>query len=178
LSQLKGTNLSNLSSLLGAIQANKSQLSNTLIKLANLHMIDPKTLSQCQNAGQCPNPNSLAQYLSQCTNGSCSSFLSLAESLCLGRGGPGGGGPPAPVTWQDTSEDNAKFKEEAINSNIRPADSQFTGVSRAAPELSAADVVAGHGALASAQGNGGSANAQVILPRHKQAVQRFFKRGD
>ena len=177
LSQLNSSNLSNLSSLLGAIQGNKSQLSNTLSKLANLHMIDPKTLSQCQNAGQCLNPNSLALYLSQCTNG-CNSFGAMAESLCLGRGGPGGGGPPAPVTWQDTSEDGAKFKEQALNSIVRPTDSQFVGVSRAAPELSAASVVAEHGALGSAQGNGGAANTQIILPRHKQAVQRFFKRGD
>jgi len=30
--------------------------------------------------------------------------------------------------------------------------------------------------LTGAQAGGGSANAQVILPRHRQAVERFFAR--
>jgi hypothetical protein len=38
--------------------------------------------------------------------------------------------------------------------------------------------VAEHGALAGAPGSGGSANSQVILPRHRQAVQNFFKTGE
>ena len=50
------------------------------------------------------------------------------------------------------------------------------GVSRTAPELSGENVVAENGALANAQSSGGAANSQVVLPRHKQAVQRFFKR--
>jgi hypothetical protein len=56
------------------------------------------------------------------------------------------------------------------------SDAQFVGVSQAAPELSGKDVTAEHGALASAQAGGGSANTQVILPQHRQAIQRFFKR--
>jgi hypothetical protein len=83
------------------------------------------------------------------------------------------------MTWQDkTSEDGAKFKENALPPSTHLSDAQFVGVSSSAPELSGAEVVAEHGALAGAQGSGGSANSQVILPRHKQAVQRFFKRDD
>jgi hypothetical protein len=80
------------------------------------------------------------------------------------------------MTWQDkSSEDNLKFKENALPPSTHLSDAQFVGVSRSAPELSG-DVTAEHGALANAQGSGGSANSQVILPRHKQAVQRFFQR--
>ena len=83
------------------------------------------------------------------------------------------------MTWQDkSSEDSLKFKENALPPSTHLSDAQFVGVSRSAPQLSGDDVAAEHGALASAQGSGGSANTQVILPRHKQAVQRFFKRDE
>ena len=83
------------------------------------------------------------------------------------------------MTWQEKStEDNLKFKENALPPSAHLSDAQFVGVSRSAPELSGDDIVAEHDALASAQGSGGAANTQVILPRHRQAVQRFFKRDD
>ncbi|MEY2465587.1 MAG: hypothetical protein QOD03_108 [Verrucomicrobiota bacterium] len=173
LSKLDSLSKQDLQKLLSAIQFNKSNLGKSLTNLANLRLIDAKYLSQCTNAGACKNPNALAEYLSTCTN------ASKIASLCYGRGGPGGGGGTGPMTWQDkTSEDNLKFKEDTLPPSAHLSDAQFIGVSRSAPQLSDETVVDEHGALASAQGSGGSANSQVVLPRHKQAVQKFFKRDE
>jgi hypothetical protein len=173
LSQLNGLTREQLQKLLGAIQFNKSNLGKAVTNLANLRLIDPKLLSQCRNAGQCKNPNALAEFLSTCTN---ASSCNLA-ALCYGRGGPGGGGGTGPMTWQDkSSEDNLKFNENALPPSTHLSDAQFVGVSRSAPELATESVTAESGALAGAPASGGSANSQIILPEHKQAVQRFFKR--
>jgi hypothetical protein len=172
LSKLEGLDKEQLKKLLSAIQFNKSNLGKSITNLANLRMIDAKYLSQCTNGGACTNAGALAAFLSTCTNGHCS-----LVGLCYGKGGPGGGGGTGPMTWQDkSSEDNLKFKEDVLPPAAHPTDAQFVGVSRSAPELSGDDVAAEHGALAGAKGSGGSANTQVILPRHKQTVQRFFKR--
>lgn len=172
LKQLESMKSPALEKLLSAIQFNKNSLGKTVTNLANLRLIDPKTLSQCKNAGQCPNPDGLAAFLCQNTN---ASFCSAAVSYC--RGGINRGRGDAPMTWKDESSDQgAKFKEEALPSSDRLSDAQFVGVSRTAPELSGDDVTAGHGALANASASGGSAHSQVVLPRHKQTVQRFFKR--
>jgi hypothetical protein len=81
------------------------------------------------------------------------------------------------MTWQNkSSEDNLKFKEDALPPSSHLSDAQFVGVSKSAPKLSADDLSAEHGALASAQASGGSANTQVILPQHRQAIQRYFQR--
>jgi hypothetical protein len=172
LEQLDGVKPEQLQKLLSAIQFNKSNLGKTMANLKNLHLIDAKSLSQCQNAGECTNCNALAAFLSTCTNGNCNLI-----SLCYGKGGKGGGGGTGPMTWQDkSSEDNVKFKENALPPSTHLSDAQFVGVSKSAPQLSANDLAAEHGALASAQASGGSANSQVILPQHRQAIQRYFKR--
>jgi hypothetical protein len=163
-----------LEKLLGAIQFNKNNLGRSLTNLAGLKMIDAKKLSECKNAGQCPNPDALAEFLRNSTN-QCNSFSQLAMSYC--RGGIDRGRGDAPMTWKDeTSPDGAKFKEQALPPSTRLNDSMFVGVSRSAPELSGDQVASEHGALAGSQASGGSAHAQVVLPRHKQAVQKFFKR--
>lgn len=173
LSQLNKLDKEQLQKLLSAIQFNKANLGNVVTNLANLRLIDAKELSQCRNAGQCKNPNALAAYLGTCTNAAACNLA----CLCYGRGGPGGGGGTGPMTWQDkSSENNLKFQEHALPPSANLSDAQFVGVSRSAPELTAANVAVEHGALASAQGSGGSANSQTILPEHRQAVQRFFKR--
>lgn len=174
LSSLDGLSKEDMEKLLRSIQFNKNNLNKTIVKLANLKLIDAKLLSQCKNAGQCPNVEALSAFLCQSTNG-CSSYCDLASSYC--RGGVSRGRGDAPMTWTDGSdEDGAKFKEEALPPSTQLSDAQLVGVSRAAPDLSGDDIVAGRGALAGAVSSGGSANSQVILPRHKQAVQRFFKR--
>jgi hypothetical protein len=75
-------------------------------------------------------------------------FRVLSECMLLGKGGPGGGGPEAPMTWTDgASEKDLKFQEHALPPASRLSDAQLVGVSKAAPELSTNDVAAGRGAL-------------------------------
>jgi len=175
LAGLNGLNKEQMENLLQALELNKNSLGMTISNLANLKMIDPTMLAKLRNAGQCHNPGALAEYLSTCTNG-CDSAL-LSECMLLGKGGPGGGGPEAPMTWNDgASENNLKFQEHALPPSSHLSDAQLVGVSKAAPGLSANDVSTEHGALENAAASGGSAHAQVILPEQRQAVQNFFKR--
>ena len=175
LSGLDGLNKEQLEKLLRSLNFNKDQLARAVGKLTNLKLIDPGMLSKCKRAGECSNPDALAEYLSSCTNG-CNTLCDLGS---YGRGGLTRGDQPGntPMTWTDgASEDGTKFKEESLPAATRFDDAQLAGVSRAAPETSAETVTAEHGALASATGSGGSAHAQTILPEHRRAVQTFFKR--
>jgi hypothetical protein len=140
-----------------------------------LKMIDPATLARLKKAGVCNNPGALAEYLSSCTNGCDSACL----SACLSNGGPGGGGPAAPMTWSSgASEENLKFQEHVLPASSHLSDAQLVGVSRAAPEVNNNNPAVEHGALENAGAGGGSAHAQIILPEHRQAVQNFFKRDE
>lgn len=173
LTDLSGLNKEQMAKLMSALQFNKDALGKTVGKLAALKMIDPSMLGKCTSAGEGKNPGALADFLSSCTNGSEATDLMMF--YC--RGGVSRGRGDAMMTWKDeSSADGAKFKEEALPASTHLSDAQFVGVSKAAPELSGTEVAAGHGALDNAAGSGGSAHSQVILPEHKQAVQRFFKR--
>lgn len=177
LAGLDGLNKEEMENLLKALESNKSSLRTTVGKLSGLKLIDPAMLAKCDNAGLCNNPGALAAYLSTCTNG-CNS-AALTECLLLGKGGPGGGGPAAPMTWSDgTSEKDLKFQEHALPPASHLSDANLVGVSRAAPELSANNVAVDHGALDIAAAGGGSAHSQVILPEQRQAVRNFFKRDE
>lgn len=173
LAGLNGLNRNQMEKLLQALEANKGLLSMDISNLVNLKMIDPSTLARLQAAGLCDNPGALADYLATCTNG-CEAAL-----LCRhpGKGGPGGGGPEAPMTWSDgASEKGLKFQEHALPPASQLSQAQLVGVSKAAPELSPNNVSAEHGALNRTTAGGGSAVAQVILPEQRQAVQNYFKR--
>lgn len=175
LHNLNGLDKEQLQKLLNALEFNKNSLGLTISNLAQLRLIDPAMLARCNKAGQCFNPDALAAYLATCTNG-CNA---LAECQWLANGGPGGGGPAAPMTWNHgVSEKDLKFQEHVLPPATSLSDAQLVGVSRAAPKLSGNHVVVESGALDSAQGSGGSAYAQVILPEHRQAVQNFFKRDE
>jgi hypothetical protein len=175
LSGLNGLNKEQLQELLQALESGKLSLTTTVSNLAHLKLLDPAMLAKCRSAGQCRNAAALADYLSTCTNG-CDA-AALAECLSRGNGGPGGGGPAAPMTWTDgASEQNTRFQEHTLPQSASLAQAQLIGVSRGAPELSADRVAAGHGALAGAAAGGGSARPQIILPEHREAVQAFFKR--
>jgi hypothetical protein len=179
LQNLNGLNKEQMENLVKALELNKSALSMTMSNLANLKMIDPAALAKCQNVGHNPDFAGLALYLSQCQGGKCDSELLFSWLHKRCRGGPGGGGPEAPMDWDNnTSEDNLKFQAHALPPSQHLDDAQMVGVSKAAPELAGNDVTAQHGALDNAQAGGGSGHTQVILPEHRQAVQNFFKRDE
>src|ERR1035438_131997 len=107
LAGLNGLNKEQMEKLVKALELNKGALSMTMSNLANLKMIDPATLAKLQNAGHNPDFGGLALYLSQCQGGKCDSEVLFSWLLKRGRGGPGGGGPEAPMDWDNnTSEDN------------------------------------------------------------------------
>jgi len=171
LAGLNGLNKEQLEKLLQGLESNKGLLSMDISNLANLKMIDPATLANLQAAGICDDPDALADYLSTCTN--CS------DELCMhpGRGGLGRGGPGAPMTWSDgASEKDLKFQEHSLPPTPHLSQAQLIGVGKAAPQLSGNDVSAQHGALDNSAAGGGAANARVILPEQRRAVQSYFKR--
>ena len=177
LSNLNGLNKEQMEQLVKALEQNKNALSLTVSNLANLKMIDPAALAKLQSAGKTPNFAALAAYLGQCKGGNCDELFSWLAKV--GKGGPGGGGPEAPMTWDNnTSEQNQKFQEHVLPPSPHLDDAQLVGVSKAAPELSANNLDAQHGALDNALASGGSAHAQVVLPEQRQAVQNFFKRNE
>jgi hypothetical protein len=176
---LTGLDKEQMEKLVKALEANKGAISMTMSNLANLKMIDAAALAKCQNANHMPNFGALAQYLSQCKGGNCNSdiLFSWLHKYRRGRGGPGGGGPEAPMDWDNnTSEDNLKFQAHALPPAAHLSDAQMVGISKTAPQLSSSDVSVEHGALAGAVASGGSGNSQVVLPEHRQAVENFFKR--
>jgi hypothetical protein len=71
-----------------------------------------------------------------------------------------------------------KFKEETLpESEVASLKrSQVLAVSRGKPGKEAPGGPAGSGALEGAAAGGGSANTQVILPRHRGTVERYFDR--
>ena len=172
LAGLSGLNKEQLEKLLQGLEANKGLLSMDVSNLMNLKMIDAAELAKLQAAGICDNPDALADYLSTCTN--CDAAL-----LCMhpGRGGLARGGPGAPMTWSEgASEKDLKFHEHALPPSPHLSQAQLIGVSKAAPELSGSAVSVEHGALNNTAAAGGAANARVILPEQRDAVQTYFNR--
>ena len=181
LAGLSGLDKAQMEALAKALELNKGALSLTMSNLANLKMIDAATLAKMQAAESKSKSNceGLALYLSQCKGGKCDSDILFSWLMKRGRGGPGGGGPEAPMDWDnDTSEANLKFQPHALPPSAHLSDAQMVGVSKAAPELAKNDVAVEHGALDGTLASGGSAHAQAILPAHRQAVQKFFKRDE
>ena len=174
LAGLNGLNKEQMEKLMKALEGNKNSLSLTMSNLARLKMIDPAKLSQCLNAGITPNTKALSDYLSTCS-GNCDLLFSWLA--CCKKPGGGRGGPGADMTWDNnTSESDQKFQEHTLPPSSHLDGAQLVGVSKAAPELAKDDASAQHGALDNAAASGGSAHTQTILPEHRQAVRKFFKR--
>ena len=173
LAGLNGLNKEQIEKLLQALEFKKGLLNMDISNLANLKMIDPAMLAKLAAAGECNNPEALAEYLSTCTNGCDLAMLCRRP----GNGGPGGGGPEAPMTWSGgASEKDLKFQEHALPPASRLSDAQLVGVSKAEPQLAGGDISVQHGALNNAAASGGAAHSQVILPEQRQVVQNYFKR--
>jgi hypothetical protein len=155
----------------------RSDLSRKLDRLCKAELIDAEMLEKCDKSGDC-DCEGLAAYLK--ANGA-SSELCKGISACdkPGRGGVTRGPGAAAMLWKEpTTEDGFKFKEEALPPAQLQAlkDSKIRGVSAGAPQKSSADGSTESGALAGSAADGGSASTQIVLPRHRGAVERYFDR--
>ncbi|MFA7236622.1 MAG: hypothetical protein WC058_07145 [Phycisphaeraceae bacterium] len=125
-----------------------------LQRLSQAGMIDPSRIAQFQNAA--------------------------ADS---GDGPPGSGGisrgrGDADLTWQNPrNTDNTSIQSHTLPPATLAAmkDSQQIGLSAGAPQQEETESSTG-GALDATAAGGGEANTAVILPAHRNAVERYFQR--
>ncbi|HTU21895.1 MAG TPA: hypothetical protein VMG10_27905 [Gemmataceae bacterium] len=166
-----------LAKLSAMLRSNTAELARRMEKLHKAGLIDVETLARCRKAGECDCAGlraflrdnkgkfSLADLKSQCKLG--------------GQGGISRGPGEAPLTWgQPGSEEGFKFKEDVLPPGALDAlkstplqEARGGGVIHKKSAESASS-----GALDGLAAGSGSANTEVILPRHRAAVERYFER--
>ena len=164
--------------LAAALGKGKELTKEQVGRLVKAKILDAAALEKCDKAGKCDCAG-LAAYLKE--NGSKSD---LADAIALieeeGNGGTNDGPGKSKLTFGDEENDAGfKFKEEALpESDIKAIkESQVSGISKALPQTGKEKAgEATSGALKAAKAGGGSANTQVVLPRHRGAVERYFDR--
>ena len=177
--QDKGLSADDLKKLADALRQGKAELKKMLGKLEKASLIDANKLKECERGGSCDGKE-LADFLEK--NEGKMSVAQLMRLWSLknrpGKGGTNQGPAPTELTFGKPSPEIAKqLKEEALP----PAaladlkESKLRGVSPSAPKVDRGGK-ASSGALAGAATGGGSANTQVVLPRHRGAVERYFSR--
>ena len=165
--------LEQLKEISAALRLTKSDIYDRLAELYAVNLIDLKTLKAGEKLGQCDS-DGLAAFLAE--NADSKSVIECIGGWCRGIGrGPG----DAPMTWSDgTTEEGAKFKAEALPlSDIASLeDSEIVGLSIGTPSVNTSSDLSQPGQLSGATIGGGSSFNQTVLPRHKEAVKRYFER--
>lgn len=167
-----------LQDLLEALKECKGKTTGKVGRLVKARVLDPSELEKCEKAGEC-SCEGLAAFLKE--NG-CKAGLCEGLALCEvpGKGGITRGPGPARLTFGDESNpDGATFKEEQLPPAAMQTlkDARLAGVSVGDPRKNGERPgAASSGALAGAASGGGSASTQVVLPRHRGAVERYFAR--
>ena len=167
-----------LAQLAAGIKGGKGGKITSFKHLKEVRLIDAEMLGKLCEGKPC-DKDVLIAYLCKNCNGNCS----VAAAMCNipGKGGVNRGRGDAQLTWKDpASEEGVKFQEKALPQGQLDSlrQSNLIGVSTGAPEVvdPAAVSLAQSAALGSAQAGGGSANRQTILPRHREAVNKYFER--
>lgn len=181
LDRLKDKTLSaeDLKKLADALRDGKGKLEELVGKLEKVGLIDADTLKECKRCGD-GDGKKLAAFLKK-NEGKASVAKLMRLWRLKGKGGKGGtnqGPAPTELTFGKPSpEIDKQLKEESLP----PAaladlkESKLRGISPSAPKVDARGG-ATSGALSGAAAGGGSANTQIVLPRHRGAVERYFSR--
>lgn len=148
-----------------------------LAKLSALRLVDASSCrgGSCTNGASCG--EALARLLSEDRPASDAAQALVAMCSQPGSGGVSRGRGDAMLTWTDPStRENASFKEQALKPGRMPGldESRLEGLSASAPEVPEAAAGGSPGALGAAGAARGSSPQAVILPRHREAVKRFF----
>jgi hypothetical protein len=170
-----------LEKLARALKDAKGDLARMLGKLEKVRLIDADKLKECKECGQMDG-EALARLLKEHEKDLKSGKCSMAQLLALcrrgGRGGITRGPGPADLTFgKPTSEVKGDLDPKSLPPG-RVAEikqSLLQGVSVSAPKVGEGGPGSA-GALAGAASGGGSANTQIVLPRHRGAVRRYFDR--
>jgi hypothetical protein len=168
-----------LEKIKGMLKDAKGDLAKRLAKLCKADLIDADQLELSEKAGDC-DLEGLAAFLKEsgASDELCDDIAACEEP---GRGGITRGPGAAAMLWKDpTTEGGFKFKEEALPPAKLQAlkDSKTSGLSAGAPQKGNEGGPAGSGALANSASGGGSASTQIVLPRHRSAVERYFDRSN
>jgi hypothetical protein len=168
--------------LLEALKEAKEETKAMVGRLVKAKLVKAEDLEKCEKAGKC-DCEGLVAFLKE--NGAKSD---LTDALAMadgegeegGRGGVTRGPGATKLNFGDeSSEDGTKFKEEELPAAQLQAlkESQLNGISSGSPNIGKEKATKGaSGALAGAKTGGGSASTQVVLPRHRGAVERYFDR--
>lgn len=162
-----------LEKLKAALSQSREKLSKSVEKLRKARLVDGKALEKCEG-GECDG-SALAEFLKE--NGT--SKLDEALAGAPGKGGVDRGPGAAELTLGDpSSEEGVKFKEQALSPSeaTKLKDSVVTAMSKGKPTTGGESGPRVPGALRGATAGGGSAESQIILPRHRAAVEKYFER--
>lgn len=180
----KSLSAEQLAKLAEALREAKGKLSERLAKLNEAGLIPMDSLQKCEQLGQC-NSAGLAKFLSECrssgNSGSIQSLMAGMQNQGPGQYGINRGPGAAPLTWKDpASEENAKFNAETLPlSKIASPDSGETlQISSSAPMVNDEAPERSVNVLSGSKAGGGSSHKHQLLPRHKNAVKRYFARGE
>ncbi|MEX2673279.1 MAG: hypothetical protein WD294_14340 [Phycisphaeraceae bacterium] len=152
--------LEKLSELAGECENMGQGGSGKIQRLVEGRLIDPEWAALCEEAGESDGAAMLAAMLGT-------------------GGGQGIGNASAPATLAEAPirTDDAAFEPVALSpAAIDREGSTLIGLSSTAPEVDLPEQRSSATALDGAASGGGGAASQVILPRHRGAVQRYFDR--
>jgi hypothetical protein len=157
----------------------RKELLGRLARLTEAGLIDPEHLRRLA-AGNL-DPGDLAAFLEGLAGEGVTPEALIEQWLAgsPGRGGINRGPGEAPmVEGEQTSEEGVAFKEEALPAPTVAdlKESRLLGVSLGAPPVEASEGEAGGGALDPGRAGGGSAHTHRVLPKHRGAVERYFRR--
>lgn len=169
-------------------------------KIVKARMIDKKTFDKLMKEGKIKpatlqdikdNPDAeLLVAPGECESGQSGSGkdgsgISGAEAggdgMSVGNGGVSAGGGTAPLKFNRlTSEHRVKFIDEALPSPSEGSleDSVAIGQGVTAPEILPADSSGSGKAVDWKQQNNNAVESELILPRHRSAVKKFFERNN
>ncbi len=163
----------------GDLARSRNAIRARLARLEEAGLIDPDALRRLVQGDL--KPGDLAAFLEGLEGEGLTPETMIEQWLAggPGRGGISRGPGEAPMfEGRQTSEEGVEFKEESLPpptvADLKQ--SRRLGVSLGAPAVEESEPAASGGGLDAARSGGGSAHTHRVLPKHRRAVQRYFRR--
>ena len=157
-------------------------LRERLARLAKEGLLDPDAVARMARLSE-DDLQAALKALAACDAAGLSAedLLAIAAQCATpGQGAPTRGRGDAPMTWKDPSSTEAvDFNEQQLNPATAGelTDARLVGLSSGNPEEGAGELRTDQGRVLAAGRERGAATAErSVLPRHRRAVERYFKR--